>query len=74
MVETILFNESRIVKIKAWGWNIVHLKDTLKERKKIQGTRKIKDKDILKYMDKSIRKLVLKKIRSIRKLDETDKK
>ena len=74
MADIILFNESRIAKIKAWGWNIAYLNDTLKERKRIQSTRKVKDEEILKYMNKSMGKLVLKKIRSIRKLDETDKK
>lgn len=68
MVDIILFNESRIAKIKAWGWNIVHLNNTLKERKKIQATRKIKDKEILKHMDKGIGKLVLKKLKLAMKI------
>ncbi len=68
MGDIILFKESRIAKIKAWGWNIANLKDTLKERKRIQSTRKIKDEEILKYMNKNIGKLVFNRIRKINKI------
>jgi len=49
--------------LKAYLWNIGHLRDTLVCRKKIQRTRKISDTEIFKKMYKGIGKLfVFKKV------------
>lgn len=44
----IVLRRNRIQKLKAWWWNLLNLKDTLIERKKIQKLRKIKDKKFFK--------------------------
>lgn len=45
--------------LKAYLWNIGHLKDTFTGRKKIQRTRKISDAEIIKKMYKGIGKLIV---------------
>lgn len=42
---------------KAIWWNVVNLHDTLKERKKIQSSRVVSDKQIFKYCEKKIAKI-----------------
>lgn len=39
-------SRGRQARLKGFFWNLSHLGDTLKERRKVQGTRKKKDKDL----------------------------
>ncbi|WP_167880922.1 glycosyltransferase family 2 protein [Methanococcoides sp. AM1] len=48
-----------LVYVKAWWWNVINLKTTLKSRKNIQQQRKIKDVHLNKFIHKGIVKLRL---------------
>ena len=61
----LIFLKPRVVfcYLKAYSWNILHLKETLIIREKIQDSRKIFDSEIFKKMHKGIGKfIVFKKI------------
>lgn len=60
----LLFLKPRVVfcYLKAYSWNIIHLKDTLAWRRIIQGKRKISDIEIMSKMNKVIGKLAVFKI------------
>ena len=49
----IVFRNFKIVKTQAVWWNLTNIFDTLKERKKVQKQRKIKDAEIMKMIDNS---------------------
>ncbi|MBI4439681.1 glycosyltransferase family 2 protein [Candidatus Woesearchaeota archaeon] len=48
----IAIHGNRIPKIKAVFWNIRHVTDTLRERRKVQKTRKVADEKLFGLMDK----------------------
>ena len=56
--------------LPAYLWNVVHLQDTLRERRKIQRLRKVPDSVIRKIMSKQIGKLFVLKMFGIPKFSE----